>query len=82
MPVPYRFPNSFISQVPPLIGVWGRLGLDVATFSCTILPLNGHSPKKTYFLAGFALPCLVIVISYSCIYCLVTKSRKRLDNHR
>lgn len=64
------------------MGVWGRLGLDVATFSCTILPLNGRSPKKTYFLAGFALPCLVIVISYSCIYYLVTKSRKRLDNHR
>lgn len=72
---------SFSLLVPPLLGVWGRLGLDEATFSCTILKKNGRSPKKLLFAIGFLIPCLVIIVSYLCIYWKVRSSRKNLEAH-
>lgn len=69
---------------PPLLGIWGtKLGLDEATFSCTILK-NGRfffSWKKFLFVVGFLLPCIVIIISYSCIYYTVRKQRQKLNKH-
>ncbi|KAF4532827.1 hypothetical protein B566_EDAN002678 [Ephemera danica] len=59
---------SFSMMIPPLVGAWGQLGLDPPTFSCTILRKDGASPKKFFFIFGFLLPCLVIIVSYSCIY--------------
>lgn len=70
---------SFGFMVPPLLGVWGRLGLDSKTFSCTILPKEGRSPKKYLFVFGFALPCVVIIVSYSCIYWRVRESKRKLE---
>lgn len=58
------------------------MGLDEVTFSCTILKKNGKSIKKTLFLIGFLLPCLVIIISYTCIYIKVLKQKKIMTNHR
>nr|WKF45127.1 gustatory receptor 19 [Podabrus annulatus] len=72
---------AFATLLPPLIGVWGQLGLSPSTFSCTILEKNGSSPKKAIFLFGFVLPCLVIIISYSCIYWRVRRSRMKLKLH-
>jgi MFS family permease len=72
---------SFSLLLPPLLGVWGSLGLDPATFSCTILKKNGRSPKKLLFVIGFLLPCLVIIVSYLCIYWRVRSSRKKLEAH-
>ncbi|XP_043282007.1 protein trapped in endoderm-1 [Venturia canescens] len=72
---------SFSLLVPPLLGVWGTLGLDRATFSCTILKKNGRSPKKLLFVVGIIVPCIVIIISYLCIYWKVRKSRKNLEAH-
>ncbi|PSN55846.1 Protein trapped in endoderm-1, partial [Blattella germanica] len=72
---------SFTMMAPPLFEVWGRLGLDPPTFSCTILKKNGTSPKKMLFVVGFLFPCLVIIISYSCIYWKVRQSRKKLQAH-
>ncbi|XP_018335078.1 protein trapped in endoderm-1-like, partial [Agrilus planipennis] len=69
------------TQLPPLLGVWGQLGLDPSTFSCTILEKNGTSPKKMIFLIGFVLPCIVIIVSYSCIFFRVKKTRKKLMSH-
>lgn len=63
------------------MGVWGRLGLKESTFSCTILKDdNGNSIKKFIFLFGFTLPCVVIIVSYSMIYWIVTKQRQKLNN--
>ncbi|XP_056646332.1 protein trapped in endoderm-1-like [Diorhabda sublineata] len=73
---------AFLLMMPPLIGIWGQLGLNPSTFSCTILSKNGKSPKKTIFLIGFILPCVVIILAYSCIYYSVRKSRKKLRSHR
>ncbi|XP_066997330.1 protein trapped in endoderm-1 isoform X2 [Anabrus simplex] len=72
---------SFSMMVPPLVEAWGRLGLDPPTFSCTILKKDGSSPKKLLFVLGFFLPCVVIIISYSCIYWKVRKSRQKLQAH-
>lgn len=73
---------SFSLLVPPLLGVWGTLGLDHDTFSCTILKKHGRSPKKLFFVVGFFVPCLVIIISYACIYWKVRTSRKNLEAHQ
>ncbi|XP_037808574.1 protein trapped in endoderm-1 isoform X1 [Lucilia sericata] len=73
---------SFLLLLPAVLGIWGEMGLDEVTFSCTILKKNGKSIKKTLFLIGFLLPCLVIIISYTCIYVKVLKQKKRMTNHR
>ncbi|KAL1493062.1 hypothetical protein ABEB36_011200 [Hypothenemus hampei] len=72
---------AFLTMVPPLTELWGKLGLDPSTFSCTILEKDGNSPKKAIFLFGFAFPCLVIIIAYSCIYWTVRNSKIRLRSH-
>ncbi|XP_066582083.1 protein trapped in endoderm-1-like isoform X2 [Prorops nasuta] len=72
---------SFSLMIPPLLSVWGTLGLDPATFSCTILKKNGSSPKKLLFVLAFIVPCVVISVSYLCIYWKVRKSRKNLEAH-
>nr|XP_023011701.1 protein trapped in endoderm-1 [Leptinotarsa decemlineata] len=73
---------AFLLMVPPLLGIWGQMGLNPSTFSCTILKKNGKSPKNMVFLVGFILPCAVIILAYSCIYCSVRKSRKKLRSHQ
>lgn len=74
--------NLLLFQIPPLLGVYGRLGLDEETFSCTILKdEHGRSPKKMLFLFGILLPCIVIIISYTCIYYTVRRQRLRLKAH-
>nr|CAD7447963.1 unnamed protein product [Timema bartmani] len=72
---------SFSMMLPPLVEVWGQLGLHPPTFSCTILNKDGSSPKKFLFLLGFVIPCIVIIASYSCIYWKVLESRKKLRSH-
>lgn len=72
---------SFSLLLPPLLGIWGTLGLESVSFSCTILKKNGSSPKTFLFALGFFLPCLVISISYLCIYRRVRRSRKNLEAH-
>ncbi|XP_042873900.1 protein trapped in endoderm-1-like [Penaeus japonicus] len=72
---------SFGMMVPPLAGVWGRLGLDPPSFSCTILKNNGSSPKKFLFLFGFLLPMIAIIGCYSAIYYKVRQSRLNLAAH-
>jgi protein trapped in endoderm-1 len=73
---------SFSIMLPPLLGVWGRLGYHAPTFSCTILRQNNASPKKFLFVFGFLLPCVVIILSYGCIYWKVRRSRLKLQAHK
>lgn len=72
---------SNIPQLPPLFGIWGTVGLDEPTFSCTILKKDGISIKKFLFFIGFFLPCVVIICSYSCIYWTVRRQRQKLNKH-
>lgn len=73
---------SFGIMTPPLIKAWGQLGYHSETFSCTILALEGKSPKKFLFVLGFLLPCLVISVSYSCIFYKVRRSSTAQNSHR
>ncbi|XP_061395384.1 protein trapped in endoderm-1-like [Musca vetustissima] len=73
---------SFLLLLPPYLGIWGEMGLDEVTFSCTILKKNGRSIKKPLFLLGFLLPCLVIIASYSCIYIKVLQQKRKMNYHR
>ncbi|KFM76241.1 G-protein coupled receptor moody, partial [Stegodyphus mimosarum] len=72
---------SFSLLTPTLAGAWGEFGYHAQSFSCTILRKDGRSPKKFLFILGFLLPCLIIVISYSCIFYRVHKSRKNVEAH-
>jgi len=72
---------SFGMILPPLIEVWGTLGLDKATFSCTILKKDGTSPKKFLFIFGFLLPCIAIILCYSAIFYRVRQSRLNVQKH-
>jgi len=68
---------SFGWMVPPLLSVWGTLGEDRETFTCTIKrDAEGRSPKMFLFLLGFTLPCLAIIICYSAIFYRVRTSRQ------
>lgn len=72
---------SFSIMIPPLLGVWGQVGLNEATFSCTILAKDGKSIKKFLFIVGFLIPCIVIICSYTCIYWTVQRQRQRMSKH-
>uniref|UniRef100_A0A2P2IDF3 Protein trapped in endoderm-1-like n=1 Tax=Hirondellea gigas TaxID=1518452 RepID=A0A2P2IDF3_9CRUS len=70
---------AFGIMVPPLLGVWGSLGLNPQSFSCTILKKNGSSPKKFLFLMGFLLPCVMIIVCNLAIFFKVCQSRRNLS---
>lgn len=70
-----------MTMMPPVFGIWGTVGLDKSTFSCTILKKDGRSIKKFLFFVGFFLPCCVIITSYTCIYCIVRRQRQKLNKH-
>jgi hypothetical protein len=72
---------SFSLLGPTLFGAWGEFGYRAQSFSCTILKKAGRSPKKFLFVLGFLLPCIIIVVSYSCIFYRVHKSRKTVEAH-
>lgn len=72
---------SFGMMVPPLVEVWGALGLHEPTFSCTILEKNDESPKKFLMLFGFLMPCIAIVCCYTAIFCKVKQSRRNVQAH-
>lgn len=65
----------------PYFELWGKLGLDETTFSCTILEKDGRSMKKFFFLIGFVIPCFIIIGSYTCIYSTVRRQRKKLQKY-
>lgn len=69
-------------QLPTLAGVWGVFGIDENLGTCSInRDKNGNTPKISLFVIGFALPCIVIIVSYAKIYCVVRKSNKRMESH-
>ncbi|CAG9805899.1 unnamed protein product [Chironomus riparius] len=55
-------------------GKWGKFGMDTTISSCSILPVNGKSPKEFLFIMAFILPCLAIVLCYASIFYIVRKT--------
>lgn len=73
---------SYGSQIPTLLGVWGVYGMDERLGTCSINPdKNGNSSKTALFVIGFALPCIIIIVCYAKIYCVVRTSHKKLQQH-
>ncbi|ODN04410.1 Protein trapped in endoderm-1 [Orchesella cincta] len=66
---------SFCMLLPPLLGIWGNMGLDEETFSCTILKKDGSSPKKFLFLFGILPPFLIVLFCYTRILLSVRRSK-------
>ncbi|GFY58902.1 g-protein coupled receptor moody [Trichonephila inaurata madagascariensis] len=62
----------------PLFEVWGRLGYDPKVGTCTILKLNGQSPKMSIYVAAFGIPSLVFLVCYSRIFWVVHKTALRV----
>ncbi|KAJ6640233.1 Protein trapped in endoderm-1 [Pseudolycoriella hygida] len=71
--------SSISFMLPPLLGVWGELGLKESTFSCTILKKDGESIKPLLFVCGFFLPCIFIIFCYLSIYCVVRRKDHKFD---
>ncbi|XP_061497903.1 G-protein coupled receptor moody isoform X1 [Anopheles gambiae] len=73
---------SYGFQLPTLFGVWGKFGYNHQLGTCSILPDDeGRSSKTAMFIIAFIIPCMIIVICYSRIFCVVHKSDKRMKNH-
>ncbi|KAK9870282.1 hypothetical protein WA026_006369 [Henosepilachna vigintioctopunctata] len=73
---------SYSLQIPTLLGIWGKFGLDEKLGTCSITEdENGRTPKTMLFVCGFALPCIIIIISYATIYWVVRQSHKRMAEH-
>jgi hypothetical protein len=51
----------------PLTEIWGQLGYEPLTFSCTIMEKNGSSPMTFLLIFGFVCPFLSIAIGYGLI---------------
>ena len=58
----------------PLTEVWGQLGYEPLTFSCTILEKNGSSPMAFLLTFGFVAPFLSIAVGYGLIFYRVKKT--------
>ncbi|KAL9694820.1 hypothetical protein quinque_014105 [Culex quinquefasciatus] len=71
---PSRYPKIYtpISLALQLFGIWAF------SFGIMLLPF---SPKKFIFLFGVLVPCIVISISYSCIFYTVHKQRAKVKAH-
>ncbi|XP_035214381.1 protein trapped in endoderm-1-like [Stegodyphus dumicola] len=53
--------SALVLLLFPLIEVWGRFGFDPKVGTCSILKLNGRSPKMFLYITAFGLPSLVFV---------------------
>ena len=62
----------------PLYGVWGQLGYEPRTFSCTIVDTDegGDTFFPSLAAIGVGLPCLIILASYGAIYYRVKRIGK------
>jgi hypothetical protein len=48
----------------PLSEIWGQMGYEPTTFSCTVLPKNDRSPMTFLVLVGMVFPCVVMIVCY------------------
>lgn len=73
---------SFVCLLPPLLKVWGKFGFDPTVGTCTILKVNGRSPKVFLYVFAFVMPSLAFVICYSRIFWVVRKAHRNVKERR
>lgn len=56
----------------PLTETWGQFGYEPQSYSCTLMESEGHSFLPMMASLGVGLPTMVILASYTAIYCRVT----------
>ncbi|GFT20101.1 g-protein coupled receptor moody [Nephila pilipes] len=68
----------------PLFEVWGKFGFDrkAKLATCTIMRLNGRSPKSAIFITSFVLPSVVFLVCYSRIYWVVHKTALKVNEEK
>ncbi|GAB6022426.1 hypothetical protein CHUAL_006540 [Chamberlinius hualienensis] len=72
---------SFGPLLPTWAGWWGRFGFDNQVGTCSILSVDGRSPKSFLFALGFVLPCIIVVICYLRIFFVVKKSAMKTKSN-
>lgn len=72
---------SFGPLLPTWAGWWGKFGFDKKVGTCTIISVNGRSPKSALFVLAFVLPCIIIIICYVRIFWVVRGSRHKARSH-
>jgi hypothetical protein len=70
---------SFGMMLLPLTEIWGKLGYEPRTFSCTILKKNGSSPMTFLMSVGFLFPFVIIAICYIFIFRKVRMTGKKVN---
>ncbi|XP_013792712.1 G-protein coupled receptor moody-like [Limulus polyphemus] len=73
---------AFSLLLPPLIQVWGKLGFDPKSGTCTILEVDGKSPKTFLFIFSFVFTSIVFAYCYSRIYFVVRKNQKNVQEQK
>ncbi|XP_015917427.2 G-protein coupled receptor moody isoform X1 [Parasteatoda tepidariorum] len=64
----------------PLLEIWGRFGFDPKVGTCSILKMNGKSPKTFIYIAAFTVPSIVFIFCYARIFWVVHKASKQIRN--
>ncbi|XP_030856350.1 protein trapped in endoderm-1-like [Strongylocentrotus purpuratus] len=76
--IAWMLPLMFL--FPAIIGVWGGIGYEPKTLTCTILRQN--SSYNHFFMASaLILPTAFIVTFYLRIFCIVQASNRRINSH-
>lgn len=67
--------------LPSYFGIWGKVGLEEFTKSCTILTDDyGRSPKVVLLTIGVIIPTLLLIIANSMIYYKIIRIRKKIQS--
>ncbi|XP_022693718.1 G-protein coupled receptor moody-like isoform X3 [Varroa jacobsoni] len=67
--------------VPTWFGRWGTFGYDPTILNCSILEVNGRSPKYFLFVSAFLVPCFTIIVCYARIFFIVHRSKVKMTSH-
>lgn len=76
--IAWALPIAFL--LPAILGVWGGIGYEPKTLTCTILRENS-SYNQFFMVSGLILPTAFIVTFYLRIFCIVQASKRRIEHH-
>lgn len=75
--IAFMWTVALLILFPALIGVWGKLGYDPRIGTCSLLNVNGQSPKMLWFI--IMIGCILIFpVLYLKIYFFVKKSSENV----
>ncbi|XP_015917422.2 G-protein coupled receptor moody-like isoform X2 [Parasteatoda tepidariorum] len=69
---------ALILALLPFFEVWGRYDYDMHVGLCTVLKLNGKSPKDFFFISAFAFPAIAFAVCYPVIFWVTHKASERV----